>query len=303
MIPGDDAPLIFERRAKSQFTGCVAYLLMVPVVAVVGGIVGGLIGAGLCKLCPPDKSLQLWLICTPAALLAIAALVWGIRDYIGRSANRISIYSDRLEFGREVRKRVIRFEDVAWTEGPSYRELKIQPTKGSMLVLQTEEWPIDDIGRAWVDRAVPILARAVARRLEAGEALEFRASSFLAVRLALSGLLLIAPAVFLIIRWFRMTREESSKYALALPIFLLSTGGATILSTLRASGAIVLSRHGARRRRGDAVIPWNRLRLLPPDPGGFVLEADDGTKIKVGSLIQNYPVCLAMVQAGLAEAK
>lgn len=302
-MAGADAPLIFSRKARSRVIGCLAYALLLPLFAAIAALAGAFLGMGISRLFPAREALGGWLTGALSAAGFLAAAVWGIRDYLRRSTDRVAVHLDRLEFGRGSRMLVIPFDQVAWTEGPDLTRFRIKPRTGPPVVFQSEEWPVDELGKAWEARAVPAIVRRMTGPLESGEGLEFRASSLLALRIGLLGLLLVAGAAGLLYRWLRMDPGEGRGYSLASPVFLVTTGGVMILNALRARGGIIVYRDGVRRRRSDATIPWGRVRLLTAKSGGLVLDLDDGTTITMGSLTRNYPVCLELLRSGMAAAR
>ena len=302
-MAGTDAPPDLQPKCRVPPERFLASALLLPLFAAIAALAGAFLGMGISRLFPARETVEGWLAGARSAADFLAAAVWGIRDFHRRSTDRVAVHLDRLEFGQGPRMIVVPFDQVAWTEGPDLTRFRIKPRTGPPLVFQSEEWPVDELGKAWEAQAVPAIVRRMNGSLELGEGLEFRATSLRSLRIGLLGLLFVAGAAGLLYHWPRMDGGEGRHYSLASPLFLVTTGGVMILNALRARGGIIVYREGVRRRTSNATIPWGRMRPLTAKSGGLVLDLDDGTTITMGSLTRNYPVCLELLRSGMAAAR
>src|SRR2546425_4076288 len=126
METGKEAPLSFHRSAGSKWVGCLVYLLMVPVFIAVAAIIGGLLGTGVAHLLRGGENVKVATGLAVGGVCSVLALIWGVRDYRRRSADRIDVHGDRLEKVRGKRAETYPFDTLEWIEGPSLTTLSLK---------------------------------------------------------------------------------------------------------------------------------------------------------------------------------
>jgi len=286
----------FERVSGSQTSGCVAYLLMVPMFALIGGIVGGFSGMGLLWLLKVEKTMQEPLGLLFFALGALFFAYWGIRDYFRRACTRVRVHEGSLEVLRSKTSYVYSFEDLEWMEGTSSTELSLKCAGRRPLVFKAEEWPLQGIHSALARTAVPRMVHSFNLRIERGETMEFRPANYREAKLRIGGLSLVALAVGLVFRWIFVPMAERTYYQLVLPLFLAGTGSLLLVQSGQARGGVLVEKAGIRPRKDDALTPWPRVREITLGEQGARIDLDNGGIITVGRLTRNYDACVAILR-------
>jgi len=307
MVAPDEQPLSFERLPQAKFAGCLAYLLLIPVFAVVAALIVGLLVAGLWKLTG-------WKNETVPPLLMLAgflgAIPFAIKGYLQRAGTRILVFSDRLEATEGMTPTVYRFDDLLWIEGPSLAFLSRPPASpltgslavtlkrkdGRRLILRNEEWPLRDVSAALLDRAVPVQARTMSERLDSGETIEFRPGVLQSVRYLIVGSIGLALGGFWLFLGLKAMQEDKSYKSLALPILVVTSSLSALVMVGRAKGSLLMDRRGIRARRRDALLPWERIRDVQVLIDAMNITADDGSILRLGMLARNYDACRELVR-------
>jgi hypothetical protein len=304
----------FERLTRSKLAGCAAYLLMVPMLGLIGAIAGGFAGMGLALLFRGGETLQMSLVGSFALLGLLGAFAMGIRDYRRRAGGVIRIDDDRLEVLRRAGPDVYRFDQLKEIQGCGFAFLKIlegpvhqsvppltlRSEDGRILSLSIEEWPLADIGAELSKRALPRLTERLKQRIEAGETVSFGSSRLLALRYLAIGLLCSTAGLALIYAWWRQTPEEHRYRALTLPLLLLTTGIGALAMVKRAGSGLSVGSTGVSGRDGK-LVPWTQLRRLRELSDSFTLETQEGRTLRLGMLAANYDVCLELLRSRVSR--
>jgi len=286
---------------------------MVPTLAVVGAIVGALLGYGLGALIRASESTGGVLALTLAIVGFIGAVILGIWDFRRRAWNKILIHADRLEISRSNAPEVYAFDDLDYIEAPSQaflkldegmilgrdHTLKIKRKAGGTLVLRSGEWPVRQICNALAERAVPFLARKMIDALHAGEILQFRPANFAALRFLMIGTVCVILGAALLYTWWQTSAIERHFKPLGFSVFLLTTGVSALVMSSRARGGIVVEHGGVRRGKDQPLIPWERISGLHELPDSASLEIPGERPISLGMLVRNYESCLAILRTRL----
>jgi hypothetical protein len=288
--------VVFERVSGSRTRGCIAYLLMVPMFALIGGLVGGAAGMGLLWILNVDKTMQEPLGLLLFSLGALFFAYWGIRDYFRRAGTRVRVHEESLEVLRSNKSYVYSFEDLEWIEGTSSTELSLKCSGRGPLVFKAEEWPLKGIHKALARTAVPRLVYSFNSRIESGETLEFRPANIRGVKLRIGGVSLVVLAGYLVYRWLFVLTTDRSPFQLGLPFFLSTTGATCLVRSRQARGGVLVEKAGIRPRKDAPLTPWPRVREITLGEQGARIELDNGEVITVGRLTRNYDACVAVLR-------
>jgi hypothetical protein len=305
-------PLSFERVARAQVAGCFAYLLILPTLSLIGALVGGGLAAGFLHLTGlSGKTVESILLLGFAGIGGLGSAALVIREYRRRAGTRIVIHDDRLEvlFGNT--PEIFRFQDLEWISGPSLAHVSQAPTLAlnrsfelnlkrpgaRPLKLQVEEWPVKEMAKVLLERAVPVQVQRLEARLEAGEIVDFRPSPFLALRYLITGMVCSIGSALLWYAWWQKIRTEKSVQVFALPLLLAVAGVSALFMVPRARGGVWVSRDGLRKQKGGSLIPWTKVAELQVLPDAVDIRIDDGSTLTLGMLARNYDAGLALLQA------
>jgi len=306
-------PVSFDRLVRARFAGCVAYLLITPVFAVIGALAGSGVGLGASALLGGGDKIDGPLMLFFASLGFVLCIWVAVRDYRKRAWDRIVIHADRLEISRGGKPEAVAFDALDWIEGPSLAfmqqdeglilgspyHLKLKPRGGALLTLKNEEWPVREIGKALVERAVPAMVAKMTDRIEAGGSCEFRPANLMALRLLFLGTVCLALGGAMLVSWATTSRIEKRIKPLGFSLFLVVTGGMTIRAASRARGGVCLEMDGVRRRTSEPIIPWERISAMKTAAGETTLEIDGEQPIVLGMLVRNYEACVSMLRRRL----
>jgi len=152
------------------------------------------------------------------------------------------------------------------------------------------------IYKALARTAAPRMVRALNSRIEAGELQEFRPTNHRALRLGIAGLGVVALALYLFYRWMFVLVAERSVFQLGVPVFLAGLGTTWLVQSGQARGGVPVEKAGIRRRKGEAVTPWQKVREVRLGENGARIELDSGEVILVGLLTRNYHACRAILR-------
>lgn len=273
---------------------------MVPVFVVVAFVVGGLLGTVLAHLVRWGEDAKMVVGLSLGGVLSVLAVVWSVRDYRRRSADRIEIREDRLEKVWGKRMEAYPLDELEWIEGPSLTTLTLKWYDGRKLRLRTEVWPVQEIGEALVSRAVPGMVRRMTERVARGEVVEFRPAAALLVRSVAAIVLgLGVPGLFL----YQATMSKGFRFrGLGVTVVLAGAGLTALVQWGRTRGRILVESAGLRSRKQDPVVPWDDLWMDVRTEGLRLERGDGGKPIVLGSLARNYPVCVAFLSTRVQVA-
>jgi len=304
-------PQTFERVKRAQFAGCFAYILLLPTVTIVGALIPGLIASWIVNLAKvADKPWATAGALGVAALGGLGGAALVIREFYRRSGSRIVVHDDRLEVQFGGRADVYRFQDLEWISGPSLDYLSRLPVLtlnrsfvlalkrpgAQALQLRVEEWPVKDIAKVLLERAVPLQLDAMEARIAAGGVLEFRPSPLLALRYLILGTAALGLSAFLWFAWWQLIVAEKSFKAFGFPLFLAVVGCSALAMVPRARGGVWISRSGILKRKQGALIPWSKVTGLQVLPDAANIQLDDGSTVTMGMLSRNYDAGLALLR-------
>jgi len=302
-----EPPLVFARVGRAQFAGCIAYLLMVPTVVIVAGLIGGMSGAGISQLLKLGETASIVFSLTLAGLLMIAAGWFGVRNYRSRSGARVEVAADYIECSGDIKPRRIRYDDLEWIQAYGVALLKLGAKGGFKMVLRTEEWPIEKIYEALKARAVPRLAARFREQALDGKEIVFSTPLGQIVWLYGLGAGLLLIAGLFGTRYVQMAARgetEHSRIGQAGLVFALVFGGlGSIYRGFVDRKGYVITERGIQVRGGkDSERLWPALREGRELSATLLLQFDDGKKpIKISSLRRNYAVMVALVKSLTAE--
>jgi hypothetical protein len=304
--------LSFDRVLQSRIAGCAVYLLTLPVLVLIGAIFGAAGGYGLARIFPKAQ-LEAPLMLGLGGLGSLLAVGYVLRDFRRQFGTRIQVHEDRLEVVSGGEPQVFPFRELEWIRGtglgylsrlkgtplPQAHAVRLKGRDGRVLLLRLEEWPLVDLARALLDRAVPVMADQMSARMAAGETLQFRPSISLALGFLVLGLLGVGLGIFgLIAAWERYRKEGRFEYPRLL-VFLSLMGAGALVGFWRSRGGIELGPTGVGRPGSGSPYPWDRIRQLHELPDALSVEIEGGPTLSVGMMARNYDVCLELLRRRL----
>lgn len=289
-------PARFERTGSNKALGCLVYLVVAPVVALVLGLFACVPLLYVCVALGMPADPPGWFVALELAiLLLIGAGVasWGLRDYRRRAALEVVIERDRATVRIDARQTTIRFDEVASIRFvPTRGEFAcfLVPRAGKAVRLPPEVAPFALAGDALEATLIPVLVRRLDERIARGEAVTLAVSpARLVLRLAQASAILLVGTLAMI-----------NLYAIFQGIRLVRHGVLICRQLVPGCrGGLVIGRDGLRHPADPAAAttPWDQLELIWSDPRGLMLRSTEGKVFALSSLADDFWPALRWIKA------
>jgi len=267
-------PATFQRKALSKATGCLAYILMIPLAAVFIALFLHFPIYYLLKKCGvPEEYAE----CTFPILLPIVTVgvvVWGTRDYRRRAALKVIIDRDGVVVDRATKVYSVSTAEVKGIHlvptGSSVACI-LERADNSTMRLPPEIAPFSSVREPLEAALITRLVQDLDERMSRGQSLAVRESRLTAMRRILKGLFMILLAVRGI-GFFRLGIRQIHQGWLWL------------------KGGFALYGRGLCHPGGDerCLIPWDELECVRHDANGLVFRSPGGPTFAASPFAKNY---------------